>query len=166
MCVIVDTNCCHKVLRSPCSKEYEPVFEWIWSGDGKLIYGGKLEKEMRLDSKTKRLLIQWSRAGKAIKYRKEDMADEEKRIHGSGLMKSNDPHVLALAVVSKTRTLCTDDKNLWSDFTNKSLVPMKDCCVYRDAKDRPALKHTTGCKGYVSDYQKKKIKQKTEKKKN
>jgi len=125
MCVIVDTNCAHKALRSPCDVEYAPVFKWINDGKGKLIYGGKLRTELEKDAKSKRLIRQWSLAGKAILFRDEDLALEQERLRGTGLMKSNDPHNLALAIVSRTKTMCTEDNRLWVDFKNVKLV----CCL-------------------------------------
>jgi hypothetical protein len=150
MCVIVDTNQCHKALRVPCYADYDPLFSWINDRDGKLVYGGKLAVEMARDSKTMRLLLQWGRAGKAIRFLDKDLVEEEARISNSGEMVSDDPHNLALAVVSKTRLLCTDDRNLQRDFKNRLLVPMAHCRIYQNSDHQDLLKHTPGCKGYAA----------------
>jgi hypothetical protein len=150
MCVIVDTNCCHKVLRIPCDSDYQMVFDWINEGAGILIYGGKLAEEIDRDAKAKRLVANWKRAGKAHWCGADELADEENRIRQTGLMRSNDPHVLALAAVTRTRTLCTEDQLPVDDFKDHRLVPMSKCRVFRNSSHRKLLTHTPGCKGYAS----------------
>ena len=148
MCVIVDTNCCHKILRDPCDTEYVAVFDWIHKRDGKLVYGGTLAAELNKDEKAKRLIRQWSLAGKAIAYSDADLIKEQERLQRTGLMKSDDPHNLALAIISKTRTTCTEDTDLWDDFRNCNLMGMNHCRIYRNIAHRNLLKHTKGCLGY------------------
>lgn len=42
---------------------------------------------------------------------------------------SNDPHFVALAIVSATNILVSNDKDLWCDFKNCKSIDQKSCCT-------------------------------------
>ena len=68
------------------------------------------------------------------------MADEVVDDHATGLVgkevcKSNDPHVLALALVSGARLLYTNDAALIDDFGNPEIVAKPRGKVYTTARN-------------------------------
>lgn len=149
MCIIIDANRCHR-MHSPGDETFAPIYDWIKGRDGKLVYGGKLARELQLNEKTKRLLRQWTMAGKALSFPDEDLKPEETRLIDGGLLRSDDPHCLALAIVSGARTIWTEDRNLRSDFTNPSVISSPRGKVYALPRHSHLLRHTQGCPGYIS----------------
>lgn len=149
MCVIVDANCCHRLFCSPPHPDYIPVFAWINDKDGILVYGGKLARELLRNEKMKRLLVQWDRAGRARRFSDDALAPAERRIVDSGFLRSDDPHILALAIVSQTRTICTEDRDLWTDFKDRRIVPFGGCRIYRRDQHNRLLRHSPGCSGFI-----------------
>jgi len=105
-----------------------------------------MEELARLDD-VRRLLATLNRAGRLRSADAELLRDEEVRLCGGGRCRSNDIHVLALAVVSGARTLATFDKALSGDFKNGDLINRPRGRIYRDPeKHGHLLCHTpTSC---------------------
>jgi hypothetical protein len=74
------------------------------------------------------------------------MAEEEEWLRTQEL-RSNDPHVIALARASGARTLCSRDRELHKDFKNPALVNDPRGSVYQSPSHRHLLGHTSGCPG-------------------
>ncbi len=150
MCIIVDTSVASLVFGSPPYRDYLPLIDWLskQDKDGILIYGGELGRELVQFERASYFFIQLIRAGRAIKIQDKIVDNEERIVRNLGLCRSNDPHVIALARVSRTRTLCANDHNLWRDFRNRALVPLSNCRIYRNRKHTHLLRHTPGCRGY------------------
>jgi hypothetical protein len=86
-----------------------------------------------------RLLVALSRAGRLRRF---DELDERKLSHRADV-RSNDPHVLALAVASGARTLVTSDGDLTTDFRNPKIIHGPRGSVYQHpAKHGHLLRHT------------------------
>lgn len=118
--IIVDASCAHLLVAKPVGERCLPVYRWIADGHGRIVYGGTLRQELFKIGDLRRLLRLWWGAGRAIDIEDRLVDDEEKRI--KRLCKSNDVHVIALARVSTTRLLFTNDKPLMSDFKNSNLI--------------------------------------------
>ncbi len=74
---------------------------------------------------------------------------KEKELKKARLCKSNDGHIIALAIVSGARTLCSNNKrkkHLFADFTNKALIDDPRGGVYQNPSHRHLLAHTPSCK--------------------
>jgi hypothetical protein len=147
MCVIVDANVASDVFDSPPQPDFVPLWRWIEEQDGVIVYGGKLAKELGRIDHVARRLQQLSLAGKAKVPDSVRLAKEEKAVGHSGLCKSNDSHVIALARVTKARTLCSRDKKLHEDFKNPKLVANPRGQIYQDKTHAKLLGHTAGCIG-------------------
>lgn len=65
--------------------------------------------------------MEWDRAGRLIRA-KDTLVDAEERRYAALALKSDDPHVLALASISLTRLVYTQDANLMKDLKNRDLV--------------------------------------------
>src|SRR5579862_586819 len=68
------------------------------------------------------LLADLSRQGTLRREPNEPVDAEEARVVATNLCVSDDPHVIALALVAKVRLLCTNDANLMTDFDNPALI--------------------------------------------
>ncbi len=136
MCVIIDNNVAATLLLAAT-----PVRQWLFSHTGKLrlVLGGKLDKELRGNQEVLRQLLELDRAGRIRKA---------EPVIGAGIAKlcrSNDPHVIGLALASGARTLCTDDRALIRDFRNSRIIKNPRGSVYTKPEHRHLLRHTTSC---------------------
>ena len=149
MCIIVDANLASAVFSRPPADEMRPVIKWLFKGNGKLVHGGKLTKELLKVSKAGSALVELRKSRRAI-----DIEAEDPSAFAAALAwckqrcRSDDPHVIAIARLSGARTLVTNDKKAMVDFKNRALVPAPPGRIYQRAKHATKLlAHTRGCRG-------------------
>lgn len=140
MCVIVDANLASVVFGSPAHPDFAPVIDWL-HGEGRLVYGGQLTRELEKAGRVRKYLLELNRAGRALPYPDAALETEARRVR----CRSNDPHVIALARVSGARTLCSRDTLLHADFKDAKLVSSPRGMVYQSSSHRPLLRHTASC---------------------
>lgn len=154
MCIIVDTDKISALLSGLDGANGDPIRKWLGiagTGDdfrveranadrrgsktarGRLVYtiGGKFEEEICERVNAKHRLEALLDAGRARYISWSRVESEQKRLLDEGGFKSNDSHVLALAIVSGARVLYTGDKKLMSDFKNKEIVDGDKGKVYQ-----------------------------------
>ena len=126
MCAIVDTNAAHKVFGSNqahATGAGEGFLRWLNSGKGKLVIGGeRFDQELSRVPKFREWADQAQRAGRLIRQSKDRIDQETERIENSGCLKSDDPHIIALAQVSGARLLFSNDRELQDDFKNPEII--------------------------------------------
>ena len=136
MCAIVDANVVSEVFGSNLPPAGEKFFDWLNQGSGRLIVGGKLLEELEQGSADFR---RWGReaqlAGRMIIANKSEVDARTEQIQGEGAIRSDDPHVIALAQESRARLLYSNDGNLQQDFKNKSLIDDPRGKVYSTSGD-------------------------------
>ena len=117
MCIILDANCFNK-FRDKCDEDMEPVRNWLYNRDGKIAY-----------STAEKFQQEWHKGGidylglnRAGKLKLVNTGVEEKTKELEGNIKSNDPHIIALAIVANVNVLVSQDGALINDFTNRNLV--------------------------------------------
>lgn len=121
MCAIIDANVAGEVFGSKRTEAGEKFFDWIDEGSGRLICGGKLLKELEGSSPGFReWVIAASQFGKIKNINEEEVKRETTQIQKESI-RSDDPHILALAQISGARLLYSNDKDLHKDFKNKDL---------------------------------------------
>ncbi|HVF83228.1 MAG TPA: hypothetical protein VM913_03535 [Sphingomicrobium sp.] len=118
MCIIIDA-CCANFLENAHLPQGRLVLDWIKAG-GKVISGGKLEKELR-GTKLQALLVQWKASGRLISADSEILPIQEAAIDRDAI-NSNDLHVLALAKASGARVVVTRDRTLMQDLKKSGQV--------------------------------------------
>lgn len=143
MCLIIDASVAHQ-FAPPLSDAAVVVVNWLTDRKGKIVYGGQLASELTR-TPFRRLLVQFARAGIAIQVPEASVAAEQKRVVATGLCRSNDPHIIALARVSHARVLFSDDTDLHSDFKNARLINDPRGTIYQSARHVHLLKHTSKC---------------------
>ena len=123
MCAILDANVSSEVIGHNRPQAGKGFFDWINSGSGRLVVGGKLYDELKRSSEGFRnWAVQARLAGRLREENKRKVNTTTREIQREGECKSNDPHVLALAQVSDVRLLYSNDGDLQQDFGNKSLI--------------------------------------------
>jgi hypothetical protein len=122
MCLIIDKNVAPLVFGGS-SEEFRPIIDWLTSSqrNGRLVIGGHLKNELFEINNAKRFIIQLIRAGRARDIL-ENVEEETERVKNLPELKSDDPHIIALARMSGARILCSHDVDLRKDFRNHRLI--------------------------------------------
>ncbi len=133
MCAIIDANVAHQLERSERHSPGLRFLDRVDRGGMLLVIGGRLSRELgqtRIREWLKEALL----AGNARAYNDEIVDRRTEEIHELGTCSSDDPHIIALAQISRARLLYTNDRNLQSDFRNKSLIDKPRGKVYTTLK--------------------------------
>lgn len=113
MCAILDANTFHK-FKDTSDEDMKPVWKWLENKRGKIIYAN-----------TKKFEEEWYRGGMdlirdqlmrsgQLKLVSQDIQEKESELND--LIRSDDPHIIALAVVGDVKILISDDRRLIQDF--------------------------------------------------
>lgn len=89
----------------------------------KVAVGGRLLRELG-STCLRDLLSEWGRAGILDRLQNSEVDAEEERCRKKGL-RSDDPHVIAVALLSNARLLYTEDEYLIDDFKNINFLRPK-----------------------------------------
>lgn len=135
MCAILDVNRAHEFVHPAPSEPVRQLKRWLESGRGRLVVGGRLLSELYVNKDVRQWIADLTWAGRTVLLSPEEsqlVRERAKELTVSGDCKSDDEHIIALAQVSGTRLLYTNDKDLQADFTNTSLIknpPGKLCPI-------------------------------------
>ena len=113
MCMILDNDSWGDFSKH--KENMKPIHNWLKKRNGTLVYSNH-SAFRELSIRYQRSLILYVRDGKAKIIPKENVAREIQKIKKAYTLKSNDPHIIALAKASNTTVLCTKDKKLQIDF--------------------------------------------------
>lgn len=130
MCAILDANVAHKVFGKGRPAAGKAFFEWLDSGSGSLIVGGKLLQELDKTKAFRDWRQQAALAGRVRRLGGQEVDEKAKRLMDDGSCKSNDQHVIALAQIGGARLLYSDDGTLHKDFKNPDLIDDPQGVVY------------------------------------
>jgi len=147
VCLIVDANAAEFLARSSA------ITKWLLGtkGNPRLVAAGRLREELLRVEAVRRFLAVLDRAGRLRHVDAERLEPEEDRLRLGHRCRSNDCHVLALAIVSGARTLATHDHALMHDFRNARIISQPRGSVYRDpTKHARLLRHTPSSCGVHS----------------
>ena len=144
MCMIVDANALADFLADPIRDDAAPIHDWIERGWGTLIYSteGRYGAELNRSPNLKRKLEDYARRGRARVIPAEEVAHDERELARRADLRSDDPHVLALARTSGARLLYTADNELIADFKNKAILDNPRGKVYSGVSNRRLLTRT------------------------
>ena len=117
MCAIVDANVRDQVFgdaQSPAGKHF---LDWLTpERGGRLIVGGRLLQELSGLQKFQRWLRVSIKLGVAKIVPDDRVNSATTDLENRGVCKSNDAHVVALAMIGGARLLFTNDRFLQGDF--------------------------------------------------
>ena len=115
MCIILDANLFGN-FDDPRNENMKPLHRWLGNHYGKIVY-----------SDTPKLQDEWSRAGSRLLERLRQDGSlklvasaevEEMECRLEGQTRSDDEHIVALALVANVRVLVSNDRALHQDFKN------------------------------------------------
>lgn len=141
MCAIVDNDVRHEVF-SPDSQTKAGKFflDWLDEGNGRLVVGGKLWRELSEYGHFQKWFQVAITSSRAFTCKDDEVDDKETEIRSMQICRSNDEHVLALALVSGARLLFTNDLNLQQDFRNRAIIHSPRGKIYTTVKFREVRK--------------------------
>lgn len=119
MCIIIDTNTLGPVfnVENAHHLNFKPVYNWIFLGPGKVVYGGT--KYLEEIAKYRKLFKILKDIGKAVSI---DTAkvDHHTTITSKAIIDKDfdDQHLVGLLLASKCRLICSDDKRAYPFFTH------------------------------------------------
>lgn len=145
MCLIVDACRSGIVFGRPSDGDVEPIWVWLRSHGGCLVFGGSLAAELSRNGAAAKLLAELKRSGRAIQVEGAALVEDEAALRSKARLRSNDPHVLALARVTGARVLHTNDRDLIADFKDPAIVARPRGKVYLRAEHADLLTHSRGC---------------------
>ena len=125
MCAIVDVNSCHKIFGDPAQRTPSGsyFFDWLESSTGRLILGGtKFNSEIGKVGDYIRWLKTAISKGRAHRVKDHLVDTVEQELAAGNVCKSDDPHLIALAMIGGARLLFSEDLDLHEDFRNPGIV--------------------------------------------
>ncbi len=133
MCAILDANVAHQLMSTDHRNPGSQFLNRIDEGRMLLVMGGRLSRELNR-TPIQEWLKQALLGGNARAYNDEIVDRRTEEVHESGTCSSDDPHIIALAQISRARLLYTNDRNLQRDFQNKTLIDKPRGKVYTTLK--------------------------------
>jgi len=134
MCLLIDTNIAVLFFKS---KDFEAARTAILEGRCCVYYGGKLRRELEKINEIRGILLALDSAGRAKALPDGPIDLRENELRNANACESDDEHVIALAQISGSRLLCSNDDALGRDFRNKELLNSPRGSIYK----RPTHKH-------------------------
>ena len=133
--IIVDVNAFHK-FKDINHEDSKPIHQCIENGKLRLVYGNdeKSLEEINDDQDMKKIIRRIGKKGTfQVDSKKKKEEIEQNPYIGKEQIKSNDFHILAVALTDKnTRLLFTGDKKLQKDFKNKKIINNPKGKIYQD----------------------------------
>lgn len=127
MCVrtILDVSAFGHLCSEAKDSAGDQLRKWIDRGDGVVVYStyGKYNEELSKRKEARELLRSLVDDGKAEDVDRADYKAALHKIPSNPPRKSNDSHILALALASEATVLFSCDKNLRKDFANVEVIP-------------------------------------------
>ncbi|MBF0343776.1 MAG: hypothetical protein HQL06_06050 [Nitrospirae bacterium] len=151
MCIVIDTNNLSCVFKKENREhaDFEPVYRWIISGKGKIVYGGTTyERELEETPTIRKLFLRFSIYNKVVVVDKAAVDSKEAEYKRHVNSDFDDPHLVAIVAVSGVRLVCTNDKRAIPFLTNKEFYGKgKKPKIYSTKKNEDLLcdKNITKC---------------------
>ena len=131
MCAIIDANVTFEVFGRKQTEAGIEFRNWLDGDRGRLIVGGRNLEELEHNGNFRMWFLEARRLGGRVKQIKNAAVNERQlTLVQGGLLKSDDEHVLALALVSGARLLYTNDGALKADFSNAEIISDPEGKIY------------------------------------
>ena len=145
MCTIaiVDTDSLWKLApKKPIEHKLDAeLYRWIDQRHGILAYtsSGKYSEELYHSRRLRSLFEEYRRGGRAVLVGVSELERAADRLEDS-MIRSNDRHMLELALASDALVLCSGDGKLKKDFIDTNILPnvghVQRAVYPRDSGDR------------------------------
>ncbi len=138
MCVILDANMFGE-FKDQSNEDMQPVWNWLENKNGKIAYTNtrKFDEEWERGGVTD-LIKLLKQAEKLKEIPAQDVEQKENELRGK--IESDDPHIIALAIVADVKVLVSSDQKLHQDFKNRNLAGGR---VYQNEKHAHLLTKDT-----------------------
>ena len=124
MCAIVDASVAFEVFGRKQTAAGMRFRNWLDDGCGQLVVGGKVLEELVHNRNFGRWLLEARRvSGRVRQIGGARIRQHEDELVQSRSLRSNDVHIVALALASGARLLYTDDARLQRDFADPAVIP-------------------------------------------
>jgi len=127
MCIVIDVNTFGPVFLKSCEEheEFEPVLDWIVSGKGKIVYGGsKYRKALERARRYLRIFLEFKKAGKVVEVDDERVNAQQEELENLIQHRNfDDPHIIAIVIVSGCRLVCSNDSRADQFIKMRNLYP-------------------------------------------
>ena len=122
MCIVMDANM-FGAFRGPTDEDMAPVWNWLQKKNGKIAYSNtrKFEEEWERGGVTG-LIKLLRQSGQLKEIPSQEVEAKENELNRTGAIRSNDPHIIALAIIANVKVLVSSDRRLHEDFKNRDLV--------------------------------------------
>ena len=143
MCLILDASKFGDFLNQK-NADMQPVRDWHDEYGNSFVYSltKKLKRELKKSTRMESNFREWERTGKAHIVDKQKVINEQARVKKdlSIVLKSDDEHIIALALASEVRLLVSGDEKLKEDFNyivngdtymNKEDVDLLTPCTFK-----------------------------------
>ena len=122
MCIVMDANMFSQ-FRDPANENMEPVWNWLRKKNGKIAYSNtrKFEEEWERGGVTG-LIKLLRQSGQLKEILSQEVEAKENELNLTGAIRSDDPHIIALAIIAGVKVLVSNDRRLHEDFKNRDLV--------------------------------------------
>ena len=132
MCMVIDVNTISCVLSSKNEKHklFLPVLKWFLYGKAKICLGGKLEDEYNNLLSYQPLFKEFAKFNKIHKIGESLIKGKENEIIEIEKDRDfDDPHIIALIIVSRAKVLCSDDSRSFKyvhrikEYDKRAIIP-------------------------------------------
>lgn len=146
MCLIIDACLAHHVFSRNPTEVGQIIRNWTLKGENRLVFGGEQARELFKLAEARRWIRAAWQAGKARQIDSSAIEKELTALRGSGVeIKSNDLHVLALALASGAQALFTEDQALMDDFRTRAITRTNDRWILNRPEHRKKLYSSKTC---------------------
>lgn len=127
MCIrtILDASAFRHLCEPSKNSAGGQLRSWIKRRDGVIVYSGgerKYARELRKHSEAYRLMKTYVDNGQAEEIDDQSIQQAMSQIPGRSIRRSDDAHVLALALAGKATLLFSRDLDLLQDFTDRRVI--------------------------------------------
>ena len=122
MCIVMDANM-FGAFRDPTDENMEPVWNWLQKKNGKIAYSNtkKFEEEWERGGMTG-LIKLLRQSGQLKEIPPQEVEAKENELNRIDMIRSDDPHIIALALIANVKVLVSSDRTLHTDFKDPNLV--------------------------------------------
>ena len=136
MCAIVDTNVASEVFGPNPTPAGAEFLHWIERRSVQLVIGGELLRELEETPGFRDWASAAILAGRLRCLDDDEVDAKSNHIGHSKKLRSNDPHVLAVAQLSGARLLFTNDDDLQRDFKTKEHIDNPRGRIYHTRRSK------------------------------
>lgn len=117
--------------------EFKPIFDWLFEGEGKVVFGGETyRKELEHLTDIRKIFVLLERMNKVVHIDDDKVDAYVKKLKSKLVHRDfDDQHIVAIVAESKCQLICSKDKRAMPYFKNK----IKGISLYPRGVKRPQI---------------------------